>query len=258
MHSLLTDILDEKKREVRELEKRSKLLSDHAWGPPPRDFKTAINQSGKIGLIAEIKFASPSAGVIRERIDPNSIGKLYEKAGARAISLITDQPFFGGDLQHLPLLKKAVSLPILRKDFVFDEVQLCESRRGGADAVLLIARILVRKQLTFLIDLCRQLGMAALVEVHDRPDLEKALACGAEIIGINNQDLDTFEVDLKTTLDLVPHIPQGVVRVSESGIQGKDDIGLLRKVGIQAILVGTTLMKSENLLEKTKELVQAG
>jgi indole-3-glycerol phosphate synthase len=258
MHSLLKKIVTEKKKEIRELEKRTKAFSEHDLGAPLRDFKKAVNQSGKISLIAEIKCASPSAGIIRERIDPVAIGRLYEEAWARAISLITDRLFFGGDLHYLPLLKEALSLPILRKDFILDEVQLWESREFGADAVLLIARILDQEKLAVLLDLCLQLGMAALVEVHDRSDLEKAMACGAEIIGINNRDLDTFKVNLQTTLDLCPHIPQGVVRVSESGIRDKEDIRLLRKAGVQAVLVGTTLMKSENLIEKTKELVQAG
>jgi indole-3-glycerol phosphate synthase len=258
VHSLLTTIIAEKKKEVRELKKRAETLPNHHGLSLPRDFKKAISQSERINLIAEIKFASPSAGVIRERIDSSEIGRLYEEAGAQAISLITDKRFFGGDLQQLPLLKENISLPILRKDFILDEVQLWESRRFGADAVLLIARILDQKQLASLIERCSQLGMAALVEVHDRPDLEKAKDCGAGIIGINNRDLDTFKVNLQTTQDLTLHIPNGIIRVSESGIKDKDDIRLLRKAGIQAVLVGTTLMKSENLLEKTKELVQAG
>ncbi|MFH0788818.1 MAG: indole-3-glycerol phosphate synthase TrpC [Pseudomonadota bacterium] len=258
MPAFLDAIISEKEREVQGLKKRADRHCNHFDLLPGRDFKKAISQSKRISLIAEIKFVSPSAGVIRDRIDPGPIGRLYEEAGARAISLITDNPFFGGDLQQLPLLKEAVSLPILRKDFILDEVQLWESRRFGADAVLLISRILPQEQLTVLLDLCRQLGMAALVEVHNRPDLEKALVCGAEIIGINNRDLDTFQVNLRTTFDLAPHIPPGIIKVSESGIKDKEDIRLLRKAGVQALLVGTTLMKSENQLEKTRELVEAG
>jgi indole-3-glycerol phosphate synthase len=258
MHSILEMIVTEKKKEVEQLKKRRKDLFDQDLGTPSRDFKQAINQPGKTSLIAEIKFASPSAGFIREQIDPASIGIIYEAAGAKSISLITDHRFFGGDRSQLPLLKEAVSLPILRKDFILHEVQLWESRKLGADAVLLIARILDPKQLAVLLDLSRRLGMAALVEVHDREDLQKALACGAEIIGINNRDLDTFKVDLKTTLDLTPHIPPEIIKVSESGIKNKDDIRLLGKIGFQAALVGTTLMKSKNILKKTRELVLAG
>ena len=173
-------------------------------------------------------------------------------------SLLTDRKFFGGDLNELPLLKKAVALPILRKDFILHEIQVRESFYWGADAILLIARILSESRLRSLLDLSQQFGMAGLVEAHDRDDLEKARACGAEIIGINNRDLDTFEVNLKTTLDLIPHLPQGCVRVSESGFKNSDDIRLLKGTGVQAVLVGTSLMKSENILKKTKELIEAG
>ena len=175
-----------------------------------------------------------------------------------AISLLTDQKFFGGDLNQLPLLKKAVALPVLRKDFIIDEIQVKESFYWGADALLLIARILSQSKLRSMLKLSHQLGMASLVEVHDSDDLEKAQASGAEIIGINNRDLDTFKVKLRTTLDLIPHIPQGCLRVSESGISNKDDIDLLMEKGIQAVLVGTSLMKSENLLQKTKGLIGQG
>ena len=213
---------------------------------------------GRIGLIAEIKFASPSAGVIREKMDPCAIGRIYEDAGAAAVSLLTDNRFFGGDLDELPRLKKAVSLPILRKDFIIDEIQVRESLLYGADAILLIARILSREQLKELLVLCKELGLAPLTEVHDPHDLEKAIDCGAEIIGINNRNLDTFEVDLQTTLDLAPRVPEKCIIVSESGIFDKEDIRWLRRSGIQAVLVGTSIMKSKDMARKIKELVDAG
>ncbi len=253
---MLAEIIAEKRREVEDLGEKADTFPNNPDLPPRRNFKKAISHSGKISLIAEIKFSSPSAGVIREKTDPCAIGRIYEKAGARAISLITDKRFFGGDLKQLPFLKKAVSLPVLRKDFIIDEIQVEESERLGADAVLLIARILSKGQLTAMLDLCRQLEMAALVEVHDRDDLEKAKDCGAGIIGINNRDLDTLEVSLKTTLELAPHVPQGCILVSESGINNKEDIRLLQKMCVRAVLVGTSLMKNDNLLEKTRELVQ--
>lgn len=256
MHSKLVEIIAEKEKEVQGLKKKTDPFPQIPDLPLRRDFKQAISRPGRVTLIAEIKFASPSAGIIREKIDPVTIGRIYEQAGAAAISLLTDQKFFGGDLNQLPLLKKAVALPVLRKDFIIDAIQIKESERFGADAVLLIARILSLDKLTHLLDLCRQLEMAALVEVHDREDLEKARAGGAEIIGINNRDLDTFKVDLRTTFDLATHIPVGCIKVSESGISNKDDIDLLMGKGIQAVLVGTSLMKSENLLEKTKELIR--
>jgi indole-3-glycerol phosphate synthase len=257
MHCILKKIMAEKEKEVRALKERGGPFTGTPDPLPRRDFKKAINHSGKMGLIAEIKFASPSAGPIRGKTDPVTIGRIYEQAGASAISLLTDQKFFGGDLKVLPLLKKAVALPILRKDFILDEIQVRESERLGADAVLLIARILSERKLRALLDHCHGLGLAALVEVHDRDDLEKARACGAKMIGINNRDLDTFSVNLKTTLDLIPHLPHGSLKVSESGISNPADIRLLKDAGVQAVLVGTSLMKSANLLEKTRELVEA-
>jgi len=158
----------------------------------------------------------------------------------------------------LPRLKGAISLPVLRKDFIIDEVQVKESFLYGADALLLIARILSVKKLLALLKMCRELGMAPLTEVHDRQDLDKALDCGAEIIGINNRDLDTFEVDLRTTFELAPLVPEGCITVSESGISSAGDIRLLKKCGVNAVLAGTSLMKSENIRLKTQELVLAG
>jgi indole-3-glycerol phosphate synthase len=258
MHALLEKILREKKKEIEVLKKNGTLPAEENLKSAPRNFKQAIYQPGTIRLIAEIKFASPSAGILREGLAPEAVGRWYEEAGAGAISLITDQTFFGGDRYQLPHLKEAVSLPVLRKDFILDEIQLWESRRLGADAVLLIARILEEKQLALLIERSRKLGMAALIEVHDRDDLNKAMSVGAEIIGVNNRDLDTFMVDLKTTLDLMPHIPSGIIKVSESGIRNRDDIRLLGKIGFQSALVGTALIKSKNILKSTSELVRAG
>jgi indole-3-glycerol phosphate synthase len=258
MHTLLEKILKEKQKEVEALGKKGIVLLEEELESAPRDFKKAIQQPGKVSLIAEIKCASPSAGVIREGVDPQAVGRLYQEAGARAVSLITDRAFFNSDPAQLPLLKKAISLPVLRKDFILNEIQIRESRKLGADAVLLITRILELRQLAGLLEHSRRLGMAALVEVHNKEDLHKALASGAEIIGINNRDLDTFRVDLQTTLDLIPHIPPGIITVSESGIRDEADMRLMHSAGIQAVLVGTTLMKSPNILEKTRELVEAG
>jgi indole-3-glycerol phosphate synthase len=254
MHSKLKEILAEKEREVHGLKEEGLTRKDEDHLSPIRDFKGALSAPGKMNLIAEIKFASPSAGVIHENVDPLSIARMYEEAGAAAISLLTDQKFFGGDLKNLPLLKEAISLPILRKDFILDAIQIEESFRWGADAILLIARILTREQLSEFLGLCRTFGMEALTEVHDQEDLDKALDCEAEIIGINNRDLDTFEISLNTTLELAPRIPKGHVRVSESGINGGEDVHPLKKVGVQAILVGTSLMQSQNIGEKAREL----
>jgi indole-3-glycerol phosphate synthase len=257
MHHRLVEILDEKKNEVARLKKSMPFNSDKER-QPLRDFRAAISVLQKISLIAEIKFASPSAGLIRKKADPVSIGRIYQDAGAAAISLLTDQRFFEGDLEQLPRLKKAISLPILRKDFIIDEVQVREAFFYGADAILLIARILSQPQLAEYIALCRDLGMTPLTEVHSRDDLEKAVASGAEIIGINNRDLDSFKVDITTTFELAPLIPSNCVRVSESGIAAEDDILALKTTGIHAVLVGSSLMRSKDLALKTKEIVNAG
>jgi len=257
MHQRLTEILGHKKDEVARL-KRTESFQWDKEPLPLRDFKAAISIPKKISLIAEIKFASPSAGFFREKADPIPIGRIYENAGAAAISLLTDKRFFQGDLKHLPRLKRAISLPILRKDFIIDEVQVREAFFYGADAILLIARILSQQQLTEYIDLCQELGMAPLTEIHSRDDLNKAVASGTEIIGINNRDLDSFNVDILTTIKLAPLVPKDCILVSESGISAKDDIRALQTTDIQAVLVGSALMRSKNPAKKTKELVIAG
>jgi indole-3-glycerol phosphate synthase len=226
--------------------------------PPIRDFKAAVSAPGRINLIAEIKFASPSAGAIRPVTDPVPIGRIYEGAGAAAISLLTDKRFFRGDLNNLPHLKKAVSLPILRKDFIIDEVQVRQGFAYGADAILLIARILSKPQLAELIAVCRELGLAPLTEVHDRRDLAKALDCGAEIIGINNRDLDSFTVDVSTTFELAPLVPDDRILISESGLANEADIRSLRHTWVRAVLIGSALMRSSDPAGKTSEIVKAG
>jgi len=256
MNSLLAKILTEKRKEVDRLHNEGLLRRGVPDALPLRDFKGAISGRERIGLIAEIKFASPSAGQIRKRDDSLQIARIYERAGAGAISILTDKQFFSGNITNLPQVKRAISLPILRKDFILDEIQVEESRLWGADAVLLIARILSAQKLEKLLKVCRAQGLAALLEVHDRKELEMAIGCGAEIIGINNRNLDTFEVALETTLNLAPHVPPGWIVVSESGIRGRQDVGLLGRAGIHAILVGTALMKSERMEIKTQKLAE--
>jgi indole-3-glycerol phosphate synthase len=258
MDSPLVEILSEKRKQVSRLRKTGMLAHRTFDASGLRDFRGAISRPDSISLIAEIKFASPSAGIIRENTDPLPIAHIYEEAGATAISLVTDTPFFGGDIAQLPRLKEAISLPILRKDFIIDEVQVIESFSYGADSLLLIARILSRQQLHELLHISLDLGLAPLTEVHDRNDLEKAIDCGAEIIGINNRDLDTLEVDLQTTLELAPLVPENCTIVSESGITNSRDIGLFYKSGIHAVLAGTSLMNSKDTAKKTRELVRAG
>jgi len=257
MHKRLAEILAEKKNEVARLKKERPIYRSHNL-PPIRDFKAAISAPGQINLIAEIKFASPSAGRIRPMTDPVSIGQVYQEAGAAAISLLTDKQFFKGDLDYLPPLKKAIGLPILRKDFIIDELQIREASIYGADAILLIARILSQSQLSDLISACRELGMDPLTEVHDQDDLEKAIDSKAEIIGINNRDLDSFSVDINTTFELAPLVPDDRVVISESGLAKKADILSLKDTRVQAVLVGSALMRSDNLAGKTAEWVDAG
>ena len=256
MHQRLREIIKEKQKEIAIL-KNNGIGNIDEEIPPIRDFKGAISTPDRINLIAEIKFASPSAGMIRANTDPKQIARIYEEAGASAISLLTDKKFFKGDLAYLPEVKKAVSLPILRKDFIIDEIQVKEAFYYGADAILLIARILTLQQLKGLIDLSHGLGLAALTEVHDRDDLEKAIECKANIIGINNRDLDSFVVDTDTTIELAPHVPEECVLVSESGIETEEDIRVLKGIGINAVLVGSALMKSDDIANKTREIVNA-
>ena len=258
MHNKLVEILEEKKREVARLKKNGLPASMKAVREARRDFEEALTSNHGIDLIAEIKFGSPSAGIIRENSNPVVIGQAYEKAGAAAISLLTDRIFFKGDLKNLPRLKQVVSLPILRKDFIIDEIQIMESAIFGADAVLLIARILSVKRLKNLLNVSREYGINALVEIHDEADLEKALNCDAKVIGINNRDLDTFDIRLNTTLKLAPLIPSDKVVVSESGIHAGQDMLAFKGLNIQAVLVGSALMGAGDPGDKAMEMVKAG
>lgn len=256
MHKKLLEIIEEKKKEVAKL-KREGLMHPEVEIPSVRDFRGAISMQERINLIAEIKFASPSAGMIREKVEPEKIGIIYEGAGASAISLLTDRRFFHGDINWLPQVRRAVSLPVLRKDFIIDEIQVKEAALYGADAALLIARVLSVQQLKDLISACLELGPVPLTEVHDRADIDKSMECGADIIGINNRDLDTFEIDMNTTHSLVPFIPEGCIIVGESGINDEGDVQALKGSRVNAVLVGSALMKSEDIGKNTVRMVNA-
>jgi indole-3-glycerol phosphate synthase len=223
---------------------------------PPRGLTEAISQHAPMALIAEIKFASPSAGVIKTDGDPRQIASEYESAGASAISVLTEPNFFKGDLSYLGLVKGKTSLPVLQKDFIIDPFQIYEGRAAGADAVLLIAAILERKQLEDFVVLAMELQMTPLVEVHDEYDLEKTSTLALPLIGINNRDLKTFGVDLKTTLRLKGRIPPGTKVISESGIKSSGDVRLLREAGVDGILVGEILMRSSDPTLKIRELLE--
>lgn len=257
--TFLDEIVFNKRQEVTALKVRlntqniRKLLKGL---PPPRDFAKALPK-GKFSLIAEIKKASPSAGVIAEKFEPASLAKTYEASGAAAISVLTDEKFFQGRLAYLKTAKDSTTIPILRKDFIIDEAQIYESRLAGADAVLLIARLLADEQLNVFLELAHSLKLSCLVEVHNANELERALKTKARLIGINNRDLDTFKLDLKTTFKLIEKYPELKKRivVSESGIESAKQVKQLRAAGVSAILVGTSLMKSRDIGAKIKELV---
>ncbi len=258
--SILDNIIDSKRREVEGLRRRwvpDELKELAVQAPPPREFRGAVKHPLRAALIAEIKHASPSRGVLVEVFDPWSIAGIYQDNGASAISVLTDQEFFQGSLAHLESVKSATTVPVLRKDFVVDEYQVYESRMHGADALLLIAKVLPAEELGRLLAVTESLGMEALVEVHDESDIGKALAAGATIIGINNRDLDTFETDVAVTEALRPLIPPGKVVVSESGIVNGDTIKRLRRSGVDAFLVGEVLMVSPDVMGMMDELVEA-
>lgn len=233
-----------------------RLRSDADAAPAVRPFAEALSRPGSIRVIAEHKRRSPSRGVIREDLAPADVARHYEAAGAAALSVLTDEPFFGGRLEHLAEARAAASLPVLRKDFVIDAWQVWEARAAGADAVLLIVAALADDELRGLLQEAAAAGMGALVEVHDRAELERALAAGAHVVGVNNRDLRTLEVSLETSLGLAPSIPDSVVAVAESGIRSGADLALLRGAGFDACLVGEHLMAAPDPGEALRRLLE--
>ncbi len=223
--------------------------------PPVRDFQSAIGRPGLLSLIAEVKRASPSAGQIRAGADAAEVAKQYARAGAQAVSILTDEKFFSGLLKDLTSAREAVPLPVLRKDFLLEEYSLVEAAVAGADAVLLIVAILEYEILKRLLVLARDLSLSALVEVHTGQELGMALEAGGRIIGINNRNLATFQVDLKVTERLSRQIPKDRVVVSESGIRSRADVEFIQAQGVHAILVGEELMGSEDIGKRVKELM---
>lgn len=248
--TILDKIVGTKRDEVaaaRRLQPFDQLEQLAASTPPPRDFRGALNRPGPIRLIAEIKKASPSASVIRADFEPVSIAREYEKHGASCLSVLTDAPHFEGHLTHLTQVRSAVTIPVLRKDFLIDDYQVVEARSRGADAILLIAEILDDKDLARFLGLAKHWKMAALVEFHDAANLHRVLASGADLIGINNRDLKSFHTDLDHTLRLRDQIPPDIVLVAESGIRTRADVKRLEAAGVSAILVGESLMRSSDI-----------
>jgi len=254
---ILAEIVDQKKLELADLRPRAAELEKSACNrkSPPRTFAHALRAKTP-AIIAEIKKASPSKGILQRNFHPASVAQSYEAGGASCLSVLTDQKFFQGSLHDLESARAAVSLPVIRKDFTIDPLQIFEAAAHNADAILLIAAILTTHQLRQFRELAASLGLAALIEVHDADELNKAIASGAEIIGVNNRNLDTFEVSLDTSVKLSADMPAAVTRVSESGIFTKSDILVLQSAGFHAFLVGESLMKASNPTEALRTLTR--
>lgn len=221
-----------------------------------RDFQKAIKRdSDNIKLIAEIKKASPSKGIIRKDFDHLAIARIYEKKSVHAVSVLTEEDFFKGSLQFIPEVKQVLTKPILRKDFIFNEYQIFETRANRADAILLIAAILEKNQAAEYLHLSKELGLSVLFEIHNFEELEMALFIKCDIIGINNRDLKTLKVDIQTTFDIKREIPSDKIVVSESGIKTIEDVNKLREAGIDAMLIGTSFMEANDIGKKIDELM---
>jgi indole-3-glycerol phosphate synthase len=254
---MLDKIITQKREEVEQRKKiatKTYLQERIAQQKPLLDLARAL-KGDYIRLIAEVKQASPSRGMLNPNLNPAKLAQTYAEGGAAAISVLTEANYFMGSIEHLAAIREMVELPLLRKDFIFDHYQVYESRAYGADALLLIASILSQEQLKELVSLSHSLGLKCLVEVHNESEVEKAVLSQAEIIGINNRDLNTFTVDIDTTHRLQPLIPQKRIVVSESGIKSRKDIEKLGKWGVDAILVGEALVAADDVLAKMKELL---
>jgi len=255
----LAAIVESKRREVAELHTRAAAIEQQAYErkSPVRSFTAALTKRYP-AMIAEIKKASPSKGLLEPDFHPAYIAHSYEEGGATCLSVLTDRDYFQGSLHDLEAARAAVSLPVLRKDFTVDRLQIFEAAAHGADAILLIAAVLETAELTHFRELAESLGLAALVEVHNSDELKKAVDSGAGLIGVNNRDLQTFEVSLDTSLRLAFQMPADAVRVSESGIRTRADIDLLHGAGFQAFLVGESLMTASDPAAALKHLIGTG
>lgn len=254
---ILDKIVENKKREIEEnREYYKKLVEKIKNVPPARDFLSAISSGDKINLIAEIKRFSPSSPEPIKKFDAVEIARVYESNGASALSVLTDRDFFGGGFDVLASVKNRTEIPVLCKDFIIDELQIYTARHYGADAILLIVRILKDEEIKRFMNLADSLDMSPLIEVHSKEELERALNLGVKNIGINNRDLDTLEVHLNTTLELMQWIPPYRIIVSESGIKTRDDVLKLKDAGVNAILIGEALLHSSDIEKKIKELIK--
>lgn len=257
MSDVLSEICQTKRTEIAAAKSRvseTELKARLAEVDPPRDFLAALKSATGVGLIAEVKKASPSAGLIREDFDPVEIARTYESAGAACISCLTDESYFKGKLEYLTAIRNAVEIPVMRKDFILDRYQVTEARAAGADCILLIAECLDDCTMRDLYFYASELGMECLVEIYDPENLDRVLKLEAPLIGINNRNLRTFVTDLKHSTNLAARVPDTVYLVSESGIRERSDVEHLLQFGVRGILVGETLMRQENIAAKVREL----
>ncbi len=257
---ILDDILTQKRKDLEELKLRLPLsrlqkIAEARTTFIRRNFKHALQNTKKINIIAELKKASPSEGVLRDDFQPMRLGEIYEISGASALSILTESHFFMGRTSYLKTVRQVTSIPLLRKDFIFDRYQIYETAILEADAFLLISSLLTEEELREFINIGKGLGMDALVEVHSDEDLHKALAAGAEIIGINNRNLRTLAVNPKNAERMIPHIPAGKVIIVESGLKTHDEILGYKSLGAHAFLIGTTFMKSKDIAQTFHQLL---
>jgi len=255
---ILSKIIEEKKKAIEEAKAKkpqTQLLRELESITIVSKFRKEITKEHQINLIAEIKKASPSRGVLRKHFDPEEIASIYKMNGAAALSVLTEEKFFLGSLEHIKRIKHTVNLPILRKDFIIDPYQIYESRACGADAILLIADILSDEEILDFYSLATKIGLDAVVEVHNDEDLKKALRIDPKIIGINNRDLHNFNVDLNVTERLIKFIPKEKIVISESGIKSHEDIMFLKSIGVKAFLVGEAFMLATDIGAKVSELL---
>lgn len=258
MSNILEEIIQYKLGEVSRAKVRvsaEELAEQLATAPPVRDFVDSLRAHGPVGMIAEVKKASPSAGIIRKDFHPVEIAQTYERFGAACLSVLTDEKYFQGHLDFLKAVRAAVAIPVLRKDFIIDRYQILEARVAGADCVLLIAECLDDAQLQDLYGYAGELGMQALVEIYEPDNLERVLKLRPPMLGINNRNLKTFVTSLDHSIELSPRLPEDCLLISESGIRNRDDVLRLQEAGVRGILVGETLMRSPEIGDKVCELL---
>lgn len=261
MQNILEKIIALKKKSIEKAKKRmplKKLIRECEKKMKPSSFRTSISRPNELSIIAEMKKQSPSAGLLVKDYSPVEIGKCYKASGARALSILTEENFFLGKAEDITSVAESVNLPILRKDFILDAYQIYESKTLGADAILLIIAILTTPNYLELMRLCKELQLDAIVEVHTAREIDLALKGSPDLIGINNRNLKNLSCDLETTFNLKNKIPKGITTVSESGIKSPEDIKKLKAAGLEAALIGETLLKNENKNQTLHSLVKAG